>query len=86
MMPGPAQSEDCSQASQADETRLRSVKFPSQPHRWFNLAGLLVLSVGSIRRDVAQPGRALAWGARGRQFKSARPDQQLCLFLQERAS
>jgi integrase/recombinase XerD len=24
---------------------------------------------------VAQPGRALAWGARGRQFKSARPDQ-----------
>jgi hypothetical protein len=25
---------------------------------------------------VAQPGRALAWGARGRQFKSARPDQQ----------
>ena len=28
-------------------------------------------------RDVAQPGRALAWGARGRQFKSARPDQSL---------
>jgi hypothetical protein len=27
-----------------------------------------------LRRDVAQPGRALAWGARGRQFKSARPD------------
>ena len=27
-------------------------------------------------RDVAQPGRALAWGARGRQFKSARPDQK----------
>ena len=25
-------------------------------------------------RDVAQPGRALAWGARGRQFESARPD------------
>src|SRR3954447_8498946 len=24
---------------------------------------------------LAQPGRALAWGARGRQFKSARPDQ-----------
>ena len=24
---------------------------------------------------MAQPGRALAWGARGRQFKSARPDQ-----------
>jgi hypothetical protein len=29
----------------------------------------------SLNRDVAQPGRALAWGARGRQFKSARPDQ-----------
>jgi hypothetical protein len=28
-----------------------------------------------IRRDVAQPGSALAWGARGRQFKSGRPDQ-----------
>src|SRR5947209_11781857 len=28
-------------------------------------------------RDVAQPGRALAWGARGRQFKSARPDHSL---------
>ena len=26
-------------------------------------------------RDVAQPGSALAWGARGRQFKSGRPDQ-----------
>src|SRR5229473_5752104 len=30
-------------------------------------------------RDVAQPGRALAWGARGRQFKSARPDHLICL-------
>ncbi len=26
-------------------------------------------------RDVAQPGSALAWGARGREFKSRRPDQ-----------
>jgi hypothetical protein len=25
-------------------------------------------------RGVAQPGSALAWGARGRPFKSARPD------------
>ncbi len=32
------------------------------------------------RRDVAQPGRALAWGARGRQFKSAHPDQFCSLF------
>ncbi len=30
-------------------------------------------------RDVAQPGRALAWGARGRQFKSARPDHLLLI-------
>lgn len=36
-------------------------------------------------RDVAQPGRALAWGARGRQFKSARPDQFYCFrFLRSR--
>src|SRR5882762_7602980 len=26
---------------------------------------------------LAQPGRALAWGARGRQFKSARPDHSI---------
>ena len=26
-------------------------------------------------RDVAQPGSALAWGARGREFKSRRPDE-----------
>src|SRR5262245_41901981 len=38
-----------------------------------------IVLADSFRRDVAQPGRALAWGARGRQFKSARPDQQyLC--------
>jgi hypothetical protein len=27
-----------------------------------------------FHRDVAQPGSALAWGARGREFKSRRPD------------
>jgi hypothetical protein len=27
-------------------------------------------------RDVAQPGSALAWGARGRGFKSRRPDRR----------
>ena len=27
-------------------------------------------------RDVAQPGSALAWGARGRKFESCRPDLQ----------
>ncbi len=30
---------------------------------------------GVFHRDVAQPGSALAWGARGREFKSRRPDQ-----------
>ena len=28
-----------------------------------------------LRRGVAQPGSALAWGARGREFESRRPDQ-----------
>jgi hypothetical protein len=27
-------------------------------------------------RDVAQPGSAFAWGARGRWFESSRPDEQ----------
>ena len=37
-----------------------------------------VLLFGSCRacRDVAQPGSALAWGARGRWFKSSHPDSQ----------
>jgi hypothetical protein len=35
---------------------------------------LFILGSG-FRRDVAQPGSALAWGARGREFKSRRPDQ-----------
>ncbi len=29
----------------------------------------------SLGRGVAQPGSALAWGARGRKFESCRPDQ-----------
>ena len=29
----------------------------------------------AIFRDVAQPGSALAWGARGREFESRHPDQ-----------
>ena len=54
-----------------DENRAASVKFCGQPRRllWFTPRAAF------YRRDVAQPGRALAWGARGRQFKSARPDQ-----------
>ncbi len=35
------------------------------------------------RRGVAQPGSALAWGARGRRFKSGRPDQHRG-FVQEK--
>ena len=34
----------------------------------------------TLCRDVAQPGRALAWGARGRQFESARPDHLISLY------
>jgi hypothetical protein len=32
-------------------------------------------SIALQSRDVAQPGSALAWGARGREFESRRPDQ-----------
>ncbi len=32
-----------------------------------------------IVRGVAQPGSALAWGARGRKFESSRPDQNTSL-------
>jgi hypothetical protein len=39
-----------------------------------------------FHRDVAQHGSALAWGARGREFKSRRPDQQLRLNSSEYAS
>ncbi len=31
-------------------------------------------------RGVAQPGSALAWGARGRVFESRRPDQYIILL------
>ena len=40
------------------------------------------LGFGQIKqpnRDVAQPGSALAWGARGREFESRHPDQQKAL-------
>ena len=30
-----------------------------------------------LSRGVAQPGSALAWGARGREFESRRPDQEI---------
>ena len=35
----------------------------------------LVINNNPDRRGVAQPGSARAWGARGRRFKSSRPDQ-----------
>ncbi len=34
-----------------------------------------------IRRGVAQPGSAVAWGAKGRRFKSCRPDHLKGSFL-----
>ncbi len=34
----------------------------------------IILLLSSYFRDVAQPGSALAWGARGRWFESSRPD------------
>ena len=34
-----------------------------------------------LDRGVAQPGSALAWGARCRRFKSSRPDHPLTQFL-----
>jgi hypothetical protein len=37
-------------------------------------------------RDVAQPGSALAWGARGREFKSRRPDHLLIPGIRWRGS
>ena len=38
---------------------------------FFNRADILLLRC----RGVAQPGRVLAWGARGRRFESCHPDQ-----------
>jgi hypothetical protein len=64
-----------------------SVELLREPLRW-RLTGCLRQPVASVEflpcRDVAQPGRALAWGARGRQFKSARPDHYF-LFLSLRS-
>ena len=35
------------------------------------------VELNRVCRGVAQPGSVLAWGASGRPFKSARPDQIL---------
>jgi hypothetical protein len=60
----------------ANEMAAAGVKSLSQPQS----AAAGVMQRISNRRDVAQPGRALAWGARGRQFKSARPDQSIAVL------
>ena len=39
---------------------------------FFNRADILLLRC----RGVAQPGRVLAWGARGRRFESRHPDHK----------
>ena len=36
-----------------------------------------VVELNRMCRGVAQPGSVLAWGASGRPFKSARPDQNI---------
>ena len=44
---------------------------------------IYLYSPRSLReRDLAQPGRALALGARCRRFESSSPDQINALFLQ----
>ena len=42
--------------------------------RGFELFGVFSRPSERGFRDVAQPGSALAWGARGRWFESSRPD------------
>ena len=37
----------------------------------------LILHNAELVRGVAQPGSALAWGARGREFESRRPDHEI---------
>jgi hypothetical protein len=46
---------------------------PTPPGR---LCAILIKS-GEYGRDVAQLGRALDWGSRGRGFKSRRPDHEV---------
>ena len=42
---------------------------------FFNSKLCLTFAALNRFRDVAQPGSALAWGARGRWFESSRPDK-----------
>ncbi len=41
----------------------------------WRVTGFFLFFCDNQKRGVAQPGSALAWGARGRQFESGRPDQ-----------
>jgi hypothetical protein len=50
----------------------------TRPPRVCRMSCLLIHRYMTLKyRGVAQPGSALAWGARGQQFESARPDQFL---------
>ena len=42
-----------------------------------NQSGITKFALQKYCRDVAQPGSVLAWGARGRRFKSCHPDSVL---------
>lgn len=45
--------------------------WPLNQMAWCNVNLLIFAAL----RDVAQPGSALAWGARGRWFESSHPDE-----------
>ena len=65
--------------------QVRGPHRPRFPLRWLVRSAKINLPLRRTRavnrRDVAQPGRALAWGARGRQFKSAHPDHSFFFAL-----
>ena len=45
----------------------------------YDLTGLTSdIKIGEVRRGVAQLARVLAWGARGRKFKSSHSDHKKC--------
>ena len=48
--------------------------------RSYQLEACLLVCYSTKVRGVAQPGSALAWGARGRRFKSDHPDHSESLF------
>lgn len=54
--------------------RLRILRWPSRPLPFQDSP--YPRYTARLRRGVAQPGSALAWGARGREFESRHPDQR----------